>query len=553
MQDLESGYETLFAWLVEHHVDFDYGDEEMLGRLGGVGMDANGFYLSLGSARYHSVVVPRMTTIRSSTIKWLTEFQRKGGVIVFPSDPPRYIDAAPSTAAVELSHGATRVPWDGDALVAALTRARPNPVEIKDADGKDAGQIFYQLRNDSPRQILAVMSMDRQNWIRGVRLRIKGAGFVTEWDCRTAERFRIPATSEDGSLSWTSDFPPLGERLFVITHEPAQVPTKPSYTEVASQPVHGPFAYTLSELNVLVLDLAQYRVGDSAWMPESEVLKIDEAVRHQLGLPLRAGNEIQPWFERKHFPLPKAVGRLQMRFQFEIQQMPASPVQLAMEQPANFKVLLNGKPVESNPNSGWWIDPAIRTLALQPQLIKPGTNTVELSTDFRADVDIESLYLIGAFGVRLNGTSKIITALPPTLEPTDLVNQGLPFYSGVVTYHIPIPKQTKTMERVVVKTPQFEAACIKAGTGNSPKQMIAWQPYQAEIPEEALHRGELDLQVTLTRRNTFGPLHLTPKKAVAYGPDSFRSQGPAWSQTYQLYPSGLLSNPVMAAYKLDAK
>ncbi len=525
----------------------------MLGRLGSVGEDSNGPYLALGTARYRSVVVPRMTTIRSSTIKRLSEFQRKGGVIVFPSDPPQYVDAVLSNAAVELSHGATRVPWDGDALVSALKHARQSPVEITDAAGKDVGEIFYQLRSDSGRQILAAMSMERQTWIRGVHIRMKGTGFVTEWDCRTGERFRIPAESDGGWLDWISDFPPLGERMFVVTSEPAQVPMKPSYTEVASQPVQGPFTYTLSEPNVSVLDLAQYRIGDSAWMPETEVLKIDEAVRRQFGLPLRAGNEIQPWFERKHLPRPKAVGRLQMRFEFNVERMPASPIQLALEQPANFTILLNGRPVQSNASTGWWIDLAIRTLALQPRLIKPGTNTIELSTDFRADIDIESLYLIGAFGVRLNGTSKIITTLPPTLEPTDLVNQGLPLYSGVVTYHIPIPKQARTAEDVAIQTPQFEAACIKAGAGNSPKQMIAWQPYQAEIPEEALSRGELDLQVTLTRRNTFGPLHLTPKKAGAYGPDSFRSQGAAWSQTYQLYPSGLLSNPVIAVYRLDAK
>ncbi len=48
----------------------------------------------------------------------------------------------------------------------------------------------------------------------------------------------------------------------------------------------------------------------------------------------------------------------------------------------------------------------------------------------------------------------------------------------------------------------------------------------------------------LLRRNTFGPLHLVPMRADAYGPDHFVTEGQAWSQTYQLYPSGLLKAPV---------
>ena len=61
------------------------------------------------------------------------------------------------------------------------------------------------------------------------------------------------------------------------------------------------------------------------------------------------------------------------------------------------------------------------------------------------------------------------------------------------------------------------------------------------------------VEVVLTRRNLFGPLHLVPKEQFHIGPPSFRStvgayhagvhEEPAYSVVPQLYPSGLLAAP----------
>jgi len=49
----------------------------------------------------------------------------------------------------------------------------------------------------------------------------------------------------------------------------------------------------------------------------------------------------------------------------------------------------------------------------------------------------------------------------------------------------------------------------------------------------------------LTRRNTFGPLHLTPIEQPAIGPTHFRSEGENWSDDYQLVAVGLAKPPVI--------
>ena len=117
----------------------------------------------------------------------------------------------------------------------------------------------------------------------------------------------------------------------------------------------------------------------------------------------------------------------------------------------------------------------------------------------------------------------------------------MPFYTGAITYEVPVTLSARGSQRLFIETPKFEAACIKVKSAAGPPGMIAWQPYQAEITG-----GAAELEVVLTRRNSFGPLHLVPKRSDAYGPGHWLTEGAAWSQEYQLYPSGLLEPPVVS-------
>ena len=51
------------------------------------------------------------------------------------------------------------------------------------------------------------------------------------------------------------------------------------------------------------------------------------------------------------------------------------------------------------------------------------------------------------------------------------------------------------------------------------------------------------MEVILTRRNTFGPLHQLPALVDGYGPGNFLSKGDRWSDGYVTLPQGLLGQP----------
>ncbi len=542
IKDLEKAYEELFFWLTGAHIDFDYGDEEMFARLCRVERDGNEPVLRFGKADYRVAIVPKMTTIRSSSLALLDEFRRAGGKVVFAGDAPAYVDVLPSPRAAELAKQAVPVAWKGDALAAAVKDSLRLPVEIVDEKGAAQTAIFCQVRDNGSTKILAAINTSTGDWHRGVTLRLRTEAAVSEWNCLTGERTAVATRIHSGWTEFTADFAPSGEHVYVLSQ--AQIPElspQPGLKEVSQQVCAGPFAYTLNEPNVCVLDLADYQINDQPVKNETEILKIDRAARHAFGLPPRGGDMVQPWFSKKFEAKPEPKGALRMSFAFEVETMPAGAVQLALEEPENFAITLNGKPL-SAAIEGWWVDPAIKTLALPVDLLKPGENRIELTTDFRQDMNLEAMYLLGQFGVRLDGTKKSLTALPENLAVGDLAGQGLPFYSGAVTYRVPVSGKPGSGQRAFLVTPKFEAACIKA----APAKIIPWPPYECDVTAELQQGDVLDVQAVLTRRNTFGPLHQVPVRAGSYGPGNWLTEGKGWSQTYQLYPAGLLEAPVIS-------
>ena len=73
--------------------------------------------------------------------------------------------------------------------------------------------------------------------------------------------------------------------------------------------------------------------------------------------------------------------------------------------------------------------------------------------------------------------------------------------------------------------------------------MIAWQPYEADISNEVHHNEAIEIDVVLTRRNTFGPLHQLPLHTKQYGPMNFTTEGEYFSENYELVLAGLMRSP----------
>jgi hypothetical protein len=510
LKTLEEKYQTLFTWLLESQVDFDYGDEEMMGRLGVV----EDGVLKVGCAKYKTVLISGAETIRASTVNLLKQFQAAGGKVIVAGEAPQYINALPAG-----------VPMFGkvDFSKAAVLAAVPAPQAVV-----EAADIFGQLRRTEDGLIFAALNVNREERREHVTVRIKTDLPVEEWNCETGERVPVAAEISKGWKVFTADFPKGGQKLWVASNvEQASQPAHGQTRMAAPHQLNGPFDYTLSEPNVCVLDSAEYRIDAGEWQPELDVLKIDQKIRDAHGVMRRGGEMLQPWFTAQH-PV-KELCSVELRYSFDIKTLPKW-IELVLEEPENFTVTINGHSLDLGISKPW-IDIAFHRVRITGDFLTVGENVIIFKTRYGENSNLEAIYLLGDFGVRLDGVVRKIVPMIGKLEIGDICAQGLPFYSGSVTYKVPLPEGARRL-----RLPSIGGACAKVNG-----QILGWDPFEAEVSD-----GVADVEIILTRRNTFGPLHdvLDPRGWIC--PQHFVTENSEYCGKPMLIPSGLLQSPAVS-------
>lgn len=543
VRSLEERYAQLFTWLLESQIDFDYGDEGMMAEMGGV---SNG-RLQVGQASYSTVVVSGLETIRSSTLDLLKQFAAAGGKVVIAGDGPTHVDAEPVPDTVSEVPGVRQVAFDKVTVLAEI------PVPCASVSAPD---IFGQLRKTDEGYIFATLNVNPDERRENVKVRIKTDLPIARFDCETGEIMQVPTSYVEGWQTFVASYPKGGQNLWVASSaiediNLSMLPEKPRFGEQEVSMIQGPFSYRLSEPNVCVLDMAQCKITDLAdsviesqkdgeWQVAREVLKIDEEVRDRHGVMRRGGEMLQPWFIARQ-PV-KALCAVTLRFGFEITEMPEW-VDLVIEEPENFEVTVNAtvltlkngqQPSSSMQCEGGWVDIAFHRVRIPRELLKVGANEIILKTTYGENSNLEAIYLLGDFGVTLDGITRRIGPLPDRLEIGDLCKQNLPFYSGAVIYEVPLPEGAQYL-----RLPEISGACAKVRSESESEadgQVLGWDPFEAEVSGEMA-----EVEIVLTRRNTFGPLHDRVNDRSGIGPMHFTTEGEEWSDECVLIPSGILS------------
>jgi hypothetical protein len=284
---------------------------------------------------------------------------------------------------------------------------------------------------------------------------------------------------------------------------------------------------------VLLLDKARFALDGGELEDEEEILRLDSKLRSRIGLPLRMAHVVQPWAIEKKTPR----WSIDLEFSFDSEIDVAAPM-LALEDPELAKITFNGEPVEYK-DLGFYTDISIRKTALPP--IKKGKNILTLTLPFDERTDVEACYILGDFGVRVNGRHAKIVELPEKLYFDRLDTQGLPFYGGAVNYHIPITLECES--ELKAQTEHYRAAVIALSADNNRTGTIAYPPYEASLGKLSGGEHTVDLCAYISRHNCFGNIHCADNKLAWLGPNSWRTTGTNWTYEYRLLPEGILSTP----------
>lgn len=540
-QKLDKCFEDVTKWLLFGSIDFDYISESLFPALCEKGANP----IKVGKMEYDVIIVPACETIRASTLKLLEGFAADGGKLIFMGNAPKYVDAVASDAGVKLCEKATHIEFTRTDLLRELDAYRT--IDIRNSNGYYTENLVHHIRKDGDSMWLFVAQgksspNDDCSSKQAIKITVRGLWTPTLYNTLDGTITPISCKYVGGNTVIDAGLWAHDSLLLKLDPNPDTVaPTvsakkKQKHIQQPRQNITEA-RFKLGEPNALLLDIAEYSLDGEEFRQEEEILRADSECRRRLGWGPWGGSANQPWC----LPAIKPEHTITLRFKInsEIEIHDAS---LALEMAEDTKITLNGEVVPSV-ITGYFTDKSIKTVVLPT--IPAGTSELILVQPFGHRTATEWCYLLGEFGVRVDGMKKTITKLPETLGFGSITDQGLPFYSGKLTYEFDFYNEVES-NGIEIRLHQYRAALYEVSVDGDEPTVGAFAPYV--VTRDKLSEGKHTVSATLyiNRTNAFSHLHCSDPTLSYPGPSAWRTEGDRWCYEYRLKPEGLLVTPRMA-------
>ncbi len=565
----DQAFGDLTSWLLHGLVDFDFISESLLPDQFGGYADKK---LHVGACAYDVIILSNLRTLRSTTFRLAVQgFLQAGGDVIVAGEIPTLIDAQPRQNFHHAAFAAGNIlPWDRGLILSYLDPYRDIKFTSSSGGIDNSDKLLYQMREDGEARFVFICNTDRGSAVDGY-VSIKGAWNVMVLDTFSGDEKWVKAWR---NKEWTV-FPHKFEgcESLLLRLVPAAASAEHSIVEPASHPEPHVdsrelsvdlLRTSLSDHNVLLLDKALYRVNDGNWAGPQEILQADNDIRDQLHLPRKGSTWRQPWCVPKEERAPKALVVLKFSFESEIDC--DFDTFLALEVQDYMVITMNGIDLTAKLRleRQWWVDESITKIPLEKGTIKKGTNTLMLEFPFGLLTDLERVYILGPFSVKIDGpTARIDAVAPRKLSWGSIAEQGLPFYAGNVDYEFTVEVLMST--RYTLCVPDFSSPVLRVdraeATGWVKQGNIAIQPRSLRLG--GLGAGKHTFRITAfgNRFNAFGHVHV-PDGVGGCWPDMWRSKHPCpvsfsatdkfmfivaknwiWTDGYNVKPIGVLTTP----------
>ncbi len=529
--------------LLLNHLDFDYISESLLPEQS----VEVGRQLKIGEMAYDTVIVHNSKTLRKTTVDTLNRFVKAGGRVLFIGEPPKYVDLEECECLTKLISESEQIFFDENTICEALAGERK--VSITLPNGVTCPNKIYQLRKDSDVYYLFVANLDRR-YLDGltssdlltftVKGEFKPVLLDTLTGCETPLEFEIKA----GCTVFKYPFYTNTSMLVKLAKPeisgdfklPAAKGRIPDYSIDFKDVVN----YALTDLNALILDRAEFAVDGGDYLPEEEILRLDNISRNMTGLDKRSNHVPQPWCVAPEVP----THFIDLRFTFD-SEINYPGAKLAVERPETMTIRFNGKTIDTSiiPDE-YYVDESIKVLEIG--CVEEGKNTLEIRLPLGTRTNTEWCYILGNFGVKLLGCKKIITNLPDTLAFGSTLDQGLPFYGHSVIYKTEI--SLKKASDICINVRRFTSQLIRVYVDGKDCGIIAYAPYKLCVSDLEAGKHTVEFKAYGSLVNTFGPIHYCGTHTWI-GPDKWFTTGDDFTYEYNLHPFGILSSPEIEVFE----
>lgn len=537
---MDKAFTDLTNLLLRENLDFDFGDEEIMSRIGKIDSGK----LKVGCADYKAVLIPELKTIRTSTLKLLAEIP---GNVFYLGEAPRFVDALPSDTAEKLYRNFTQVTWENAAAILGKNYRR---VSITDEKQQEIPETLYHLSNfeDGSWAFFVVntsmefttdirnapLVRDRSTAYPNVQIRLlipENAGKVYELDLKNGMKYPVDSERTDGDLVFSTSLDAIGSRLFIVTNEPvAPLTDFPVLQETAFLKTlpSEQIPYCLSEENKLVLDHASCRVNGKPFCENRYILLLDDDLRAYLGESPRGGLMVQPWMNDPAKQYPEL--KIELEYTFACDTLPMDDCRLLMEHPELYEIEFNGETIDPVSNS-FWMEDVLQGIPLSRTIFRTGTNKLILRSAYHCGQrGLETIFLSGRFGVK---QGNLITSLPETLSIGDLRVQNLCSYAGNMSYFFEVEEPE---DFLLLRFREWRGILLGIRVDSGEMQLLFAPPYEYKIPGKC----RLEICVFGHRRNALGPFYHGEAYPVRTGPYQYKQYV---SPERTTVPYGLIEPP----------
>lgn len=539
--------------LTRNNLDWDFCDESLLGRYGSI----DGPNFRVGEMAYRIVVIPKVLTLRGTTVSLLKKFRKAGGIVVFTDGNDSQsilMDGVPDDTAIEqLRRNADCLDDDASALVQYMRSNAPQRLKIEVNDDQES--FVWSMLKEIENGLMLFLQSDNRERACTVSVNLAHiVGPVVLWDPLTSNLSEVPAAVNEDGLNFTLEIPPSGTALITsgVPIPAQQKMQRYVETPVSSEEISGPFNFSTTEDNTLPIDYCRFKMGSDTFSDYIPTLHADSLVRARFGLEPRLGRGHQPWYiEKSGMQKTESYTRVHVEYRFYVSRVP-SRCKLVVENPEQYEITVNGRDTPE-PN-GHWIDEDFKTIDIT-HLLMPEENNINLEGDYFANSGLEDVYLLGDFGITvreperpLSARNAVISDLPEQLQPGSWTGQGLPFYGAAVNYEVEVTRP-ENGKRVRISLPELSCTAVAIHVDGQ-TYFLPWKPFTADITDAIKNeRTVVNIEVIGGRKNILGPLHVPWDRKEQTTLECFSPDHPGWTDEYALNNHGLTGPVVIELFE----
>lgn len=522
-------FDKITEWLLFGLQDFDFINEALLAKDSEV----------VDNMNYQVIIVPHCENLRGTTLDYLEKFMAQGKKVLIMGSKPRYIDVSDVNADSILSQ-AQIIPFERDVLLRELEEYRL--IDITDNDERSKN-LIYQLREDNDEKWLFVAKAkkpeNKENLLpQNIMLKITGQYEPIHYDTQTGKILPLSFTYKNGKTCVPYELYDCESLLINLknTDETERVAVKQSKTVISTHTLELN-AIEREELNVLLLDNAEYAFMNEEYSAAEEVLRIDTVCRKKAQLPPAYLKDIQPWCDTDKASWNNK--RVSLKFYIESEDE-IDNISLALEDAVEIE--FNDEKIDADV-TGWYVDPSIKTVKL-PQ-IKKGKNVLCVKIPFGRRAGVEPMYLLGDFEVRTEGSKCKIYKKCSVAKYGTVTDKGMPFYGGNLIYRTELDIKNDCFADICV--PSYIGSLVKVFIDGKDVGNIVYAP-NSITAEMSVGKHRIKFVLYGNRHNTFGSLH-NCGDCIFYGPHYWRGEGKDWTYDYLVKDFGIMKAPTVTLWK----